>query len=386
MRRHLVPIPDTVRAILPRLEPDAPLLPGLEHEIRRLTAMDIPPDAWQPDGIPEHLRVTFRIVDENDRPLAQGRDLAVLRDQVAPQVQATLSSGAEDLMRSGLRDWTFGPLPRSREIDRGGFHLTVYPTLVEEGEGVAVRVVDSPCQQAAQLRLGVRRLLLLTMPSPTAALGKGLSTWDGLLLRLSPYPSIKALIEDCVACAVDDLVTTNGGLPYDEAGFRALQTSVRQQLRAAVTDVLDRVVAVLSVSRDVGEALGEAPARHVPGAAIQDLRRQLDELVYPGFISATGRARLKLLPRYLRAMLIRLEALPREAARDVGWQATVESLTAEWQQLVDTKPASGVLDADLAEIRWMLEELRVSFFAQSLGTAGPVSEKRIVKAMDRISA
>ncbi|MDQ3475690.1 MAG: ATP-dependent RNA helicase HrpA, partial [Actinomycetota bacterium] len=134
LRRNLVPIPDTVRAILPALDPDAPLLPALEREIRRFTAMEIPPDAWQPDAIPDHLRVTFRIVDENQRPLAQGQDLAALRDQVAPQMQETLSSGVEDLLRSGQRDWTFGELPRTREIDRGGYRLTVYPTLVDEGD------------------------------------------------------------------------------------------------------------------------------------------------------------------------------------------------------------------------------------------------------------
>ncbi|MDQ3716089.1 MAG: ATP-dependent RNA helicase HrpA [Actinomycetota bacterium] len=386
LRRNLVPIPDTARAILPALDPDAPLLPALEREILRLTAMEIPPDAWQPDAIPAHLRVTFRIVDENDRPVAQGRDLAVLRDQVAPQMQATLSSEVEDLLRSGLRDWTFAELPRTREIDRGGYRLTVYPTLVDEGGTAGVRVVDSPYAQASQMRLGVRRLLLLTLPSPTTALGKGMSTRDGLLLRLGPYPSIQALIEDCIGCAIDDLVESHRGPPYDEAGFRALQTYVGQDLRATAAGVLERVIATLAVARDVAAALESAPGRHVPSAAIADVRRQLNELIYPGFISAAGQAHLKHLARYLRAILIRLEALPREAARDAAWQATAESLRADWQQLVDTKPASGALDADLAEIGWMLEELRVSFFAQPLGTAGPVSEKRIVRAMDRISA
>ncbi len=386
LRRNLVPIPDTVRAVLPYLDPQSPLLPGLEREIRRLAALDIPPDAWQPDAIPAHLRVTFRIVDEHDRLLAQGRDLAALRGQVAPLIEATVRQGADDLLRSGLRDWTFGTLPRSREVDSSGHRLVVYPTLADDGDSVSVRVVDSPYEQAAGMRIGVRRLLLMTMPSPTAAIGRGLSTRDGLLLRLSPYPSIQALIEDCAACAVDDLITANGGVPYDETGFRALQTAVRAQFRAAVTDVLARVIESLPIARDVEAVLAEAPGRHVPVAAIQDLQRQLAGLIHPGFIDSIGGTRLKHLPRYLRAMLIRLAALPREAARDAAWQATVESLTAEWQQLVDTKPGSGALDADLDTIRWMLEELRVSFFAQSLGSAGPVSEKRIVKAMDAISA
>jgi len=386
VRRNLVPIPDTARAIMPALDQAAPLLPALEGAIRRRTGVDIPQDAWQTDAIPAHLRVSFRIVDEDDRTLAQGRDMTALRDQVAPALQATLRTGADDLTRTGSRDWDLGSVPRAREIERGAHRLRLYPTLVDEGASVGVRVVDSPYEQVAMMRLGVRRLLLLTMPSPTAALGRSLSTRDGLLLRLSPYPSIAALIEDCVACATDDLVAANGGAPYDEPGFRVLQVALRQQLRGAVTEVLDRVVAVMSVNRDVEAALSEAPGRHVPAAAIQDLRQQLMGLVYPGFISATGRARLKDLPRYLRAMLIRLEALPREAPRDAAWQATVDSLAAEWQQLLDTKPSSGALDADLDAIRWMLEELRVSFFAQSLGTAGPVSEKRIVKAMDRITA
>ena len=386
LRRNLVPIPDTVRAILPALESDGPLLPQLEREIRRLTAMNIPPDAWQPEAIPPHLRVSFRIVDEHNQPLAQGRDLAALRDQVAPSVNEAVRQGADDLLRTGLRDWVIGTLPHTREIDSGGYSVTVHPTLVDEGSSVGVQMVDSPYQQATQMQLGVRRLLLLTVASPATGLGRSLSTRDGLLLRLSPYPSVAALLEDCVACAVDGLIAANGGPPYDEEGFRELQAVARAQFRTAATDVLNRVIPVMGAYRDLRSALEDAPARHVPAAAIVDLRRQLDGLIYAGFVSSIGQARLKHLPRYLRAMLIRLEALPRETARDAAWQATVESLTAERQQLVDTKPASGALDADLDEIRWMLEELRVSLFAQTLGTAGPVSEKRIVKAMDRISA
>ena len=115
-RRNLVPIPGTVRAILPALDPAAPLLPELEREIRQLTGMDIPPDAWQPESIPAHLRVSFRILDEQSRPLAQGRDLAELREQVAPKVRATLSSSVDDLLRTGLRDWHCRVLGRSTVV------------------------------------------------------------------------------------------------------------------------------------------------------------------------------------------------------------------------------------------------------------------------------
>lgn len=148
------------------------------------------------------------------------------------------------------------------------------------------------------------------------------------------------------------------------------------------------------MSHDYVDSLGAHSPRvqSVPGDAIRDFRTQRGGLIFPGFISATGfatasgRTRRAQLPRYLRAMLIRLQALPREAVRDAAWQATVESLTEEYRQLVDSRPSTGALDADLESIRWMLEELRVSLFAQTLGTDGPVSEQRIVKAMDRISA
>src|SRR3712207_2780995 len=131
LRRALVPIPDRVREVLPHIDPGEPLLPALERELRRTAAVVVPPDAWQPDQVPDHLRATFRVLDDHQRPLATGKDLAALRAKVAPQARASLARAASDLERTGLTSWDVGTLPRTVEVRRGGHVVTAYPALFD---------------------------------------------------------------------------------------------------------------------------------------------------------------------------------------------------------------------------------------------------------------
>ena len=146
LRRGLVPIPDRVREVLPHIDPGEPLLPALERELRRATAVTIPPDAWAPDQVPDHLRATFRVLDDQQRPLAVGKDLAALKAQVAPKARASLARAASDVERTGLTSWEFGTLPRTVEVQRGAHVVTAYPALVDEGETVGVRVVPTEAE------------------------------------------------------------------------------------------------------------------------------------------------------------------------------------------------------------------------------------------------
>ncbi|MGY1641078.1 ATP-dependent RNA helicase HrpA [Geodermatophilus sp. SYSU D00703] len=391
-RRALVPIPDRVREVLPHVAPSEPLLPALERELRRAAGVVVPPDAWQPDQVPDHLRATFRVVDDRKRALATGKDLQALRREVAPQARASLAAAAADVERTGQTAWTFGTLPRTVDVRRGGHVVTAYPALVDEGATVGVRVVATEAEATRLSWRGARRLLVLVAGSPTRQVTKGLSPTTRLALQFNPDGEIPALVDDCVDAAADELLAASAshpaapGPPRDEAAFAALVETARAQLLPLTTDTVRRVEAVLTQAREVAVAIGAAPGRRVPDAAIADLRRQMGGLLHRGFVATAGRRRLPDLVRYLRAMAHRLEKLPANAVRDELWMAQVAAVTEEYEQLRRRVPPTGAPDDPVARVRWMIEELRVGLFAQTIGTPRPVSEQRVYKAIDALTA
>jgi ATP-dependent helicase HrpA len=386
LRRGLVPIPDRVREVLPQIHPGEPLLPALERELRRATAVTIPPDAWAPGQVPDHLRATFRVLDDQQRPLATGKDLAALRAQVAPQARAGLTAAAGDLERTGLTSWELGTLPRTIDVRRGAHVVTAYPALVDEGETVGVRVVPTEAESQRLSRRGARRLLILVAGSPVRQVVKSLSPRSRLALQFNPDGEIPDLVADCVDAAADELIATAGGPPRDEAGFSALVGTAKAELHRLTVDAVQKVEDVLTQAREVAVAIGAAPTRRVPEAAVADLRRQMTGLLHRGFVAGTGRRRLPELVRYLRAMAYRLEKLPANAARDELWMRQVAAVTAEYEQLRAQVPGTGAPDDPVERVRWMIEELRVGLFAQGIGTPRPVSEQRVYKAIDSLIA
>jgi ATP-dependent helicase HrpA len=386
LRRGLVPIPDRVREVLPHIDVTEPLLPALERELRRATGVSIPPDAWHPEQVPGHLRATFRVLDDHRQPLASGKDLAALRTQVAPHSRAGLAKAAADVERTGLTSWSIGTLPHTVQVQRGGHAVTAYPALVDEGRTAGVRVVATEAEAVRLTWRGARRLLVLAAGSPAKQVVKGLSPRSRLAMQFNPDGEIPDLVADCVDAAADELIAAAGGPPRDAAAFSALVQTAKEQLLPLTTDTVRRVEAVLIEAREVAVAIGAAPGRRVPEAAIADLRRQMGGLLHKGFAAETARRRLPDLVRYLTAMRHRLEKLPANAARDAGWMAQVAAVTAEYEQLRARVPATGAPDDPVAAVRWMVEELRVGLFAQAVGTRRPVSEQRVYKAIDSISA
>jgi ATP-dependent helicase HrpA len=386
LRRGLVPIPDRVREVLPHIVPTEPLLPALERELRRATAVTIPREAWNPAEVPAHLRATYRVLDDQQRPLAQGKDLIELRARVAPQARASLARAASSYERTGQTGWTFGDLPATVEVQRGGHVVTAFPALVDEGPTVGVRVVPTQAEATRLSWRGARRLLELAVPSPVKQVVKGLSPRTRLALQFNPDGEIPDLVADCVDAAADELIAAAGGPPRSEAAFAALVTAARTELSPLTTDAVRRVEAVLTEAREVAIAIGAAPGRRVPEAAIADLRGQMTGLLHRGFVADAGRRRLPDLVRYLKAMAHRLEKLPATATRDALGMAQVAAVTAEYQQLRTATPPTGAPDDPVARVRWMIEELRVGLFAQTVGTPRPISEQRVYKAIDQLSA
>jgi ATP-dependent helicase HrpA len=384
LRRGLVPIPDRVREVLPHIDPGEPLLPALERELRRSAAVTVPPDAWAPEQVPDHLRATFRVLDDQRRTLATGKDLAELKAKVAPQARASLAWAASEFERTGSTTWDLGTLPRTVEVQQGGNVVTAYPALVDEGETVGVRVVPTEAEALRLSRRGARRLLILVAGSPARQVVKSLSPRSRLALQFNPDGEIPDLVADCVDAAADELIDAAGGPPRDEAAFTALVGTAKAELHRLTVDAVQKVEAVLTQAREVAVAIGAAPARRVPEDAVADLRRQMTGLLHRGFVAATGRRRLPDVVRYLKAMAYRLEKLPANAARDELWSRQVAAVTAEYEQLRAQVPPTGAPDDPVTRIRWMIEELRVGLFAQGIGTPRPISEQRVYKAIDQL--
>ncbi|MEV7628259.1 ATP-dependent RNA helicase HrpA [Actinoplanes sp. NPDC089786] len=383
LRTSFVPVPDWAAAVLGRIPARRGALPdAVGDELRRLTGTIVPRDAWRPDAVPEHLRMNFRVVDEQGATLGEGRDLEVLRRQLAPRVRETIAAAAGGVERTGITTGDIGTIPRKVAQVRGGLEVTVWPALVDEGDSVAVRVFETKAEQRVAMRAGTRRLLLLTLPPAARYLQGRLDNRAKLeLSRGNPYRSIADLLDDCAGAAVDRMVQDAGGPAWDKAGFMALREQVRADLVDATAAVVKQVQSVLATAYDVGQRLSGTsdPALIAP---LADIRQQLTGLVHPGFVTETGWRQLHHLPRYLKAISHRLDRLGGNLARDRQLTSQVREIEREYRELKAELPAGD----GLTEIRWMIEELRVGLFAQALGTAYPVSDKRIYKAMDALPA
>ena len=382
LRKALVPVPDVAAAVVGRLRPRrGALLDALARELEAERGVRIPRAAWDPGRLPAHLRLTFRIEDEGGVALAEGTDLEALREQLRPRLRARLARATEGLERTGLTAWTIGTLPRTVTLEGTGGAVEAYPALVDEGETVGVRVMDTPAAQARAMAAGTRRLLLLTVPSPLKQLGARLPAPAQLSLATAPHGSLRAALDDAVVATVDALLAQAGGPAWDEAGFRRLRDHVAARLAPTTERVVDQVVAILDARRAVQrrlEAIGGTPALR---PARDDVARQLGRLVFPGFIAATGTRRLADVERYLRAAERRLERLPDVPGPDLDRMRAIQELEAAYRARVDALPPGAARPAALDEARWLLEELRVSQFAQALGVRGQVSAKRVRRAL-----
>ena len=383
LRRDLVPAPDLAREVVARLgAPSGDLRDAVARQLRSLRGVNVPREAWDLDKLPPHLRITVRVT-EGDRVVAEGKDVAELQRRLRPRLRAVLSRVAGSLTRTGLTSWNFGALP---EVFREGT-VVAYPALFDAGQTVDVRLFETEAAARSAMWAGTRRLILLGAPSPASiikSVADGLSTGAKLALSHNPHGGVAAMFADCVNCAADFLIAEAGGPVRDRDGFERLAAAVRPRLREATAEVVTQVESALRVSHAVAARLDSLSGVLV-GPALEDMRAQLDGLIHPGFVTATGYRRLPQLTRYLRGIAWRLDKLPESPARDAANMAVAQRVEQAYRQTVAELPGLRRDDPDVCEVRWMLEELRVSLFAQTLGTLAPVSENRVMAALRRLA-
>jgi len=414
IRRHVVPAADWAARLGAEFASDGPeshegvpprsLRSALAARIQRVANQPVTEADFDMERVPGHLLMSFRAVDERGRVLGSSRDLAELQQRLAGRarhaVARSLSASARPAdrpatpgprpgaapdadtvaERGGITAWDFGDLPDVVDSRVAGGVVRGYPALVDEKDAVALRI-EATAERAARITHdGVRRLLLLAVPSPTAYVLEHLTAAEKLALATSPYPSAKALIEDARVAVADAVMARTTASIRSQAEFER----VRDALSSVVVDELFQAVSlvarILTLQRDVERAIRGQSSMTLLGA-LGDVKAQVAGLVHAGFISRTGLARLAHLPRYLQAALERVQALSDNPGRDRQRMTEYERVAAAYTEAGGTVPLPPDAAPALVRARWLLEEFRVSLYAQRLGTAEPVSPQRIARAL-----
>ncbi|GAB3565980.1 ATP-dependent RNA helicase HrpA [Spelaeicoccus albus] len=384
VRRHFVPAPDVAARAAATLEPYAgDIRDALAAELSAPGEQTVRAGDFDMSKVPDHLRMTFRIVDVGGRALREDTDLAALRETVAPTAQRRLSEAASTVERRGVTEWDFGTLDDAFEREAGGHRVQGYPALVDDGDTVSVAV--RPRQEDAQQATwhGVRKLVLLSVPSPAGYVREHLSNTEKLVFARQPA-GVDAILDDCVVAAADRLMLEYGLTPESNVrerdGFVRLRSFVAERLVDAAFDVVKVVGEILARYGELDRQIsGTKSLTLLP--VLADIRAQIDALVHPGFIAETGWEQLHHVPRYVAAARIRLDKAAENPQADRSRADRVGAMTDEYEKALSALPKSAVPGPALSHVRWMIEELRVSLFAQQLGTAYPVSEQRIRKAL-----
>ena len=441
IRRNFVPAPDVARAACAALEEDyshSPatdeLIPSLALVLRRLRGVVVEPEAFNWDAVPEHLKMGFQVRNARNKILGEGKDLRALQQQLHKEIRSALadSLGASDEAMAkmvalaqggsgnsggsgnasgparpgsakgaknpdapanagasgGVREVTGltafpadmfpdGAIPRKVQRVIATQAVNGYPALVDEGSSVGLRIFPTEAEQLHAQRRGIIRLLQLQVPSPVRYVSEHLSHKEKIVFTQNPHGSIDELIRDCTVAALDHLVPHTP--IFTHAKYSELYEHVRAELIETVFDVTKLVAEILSEATALKKAIKKATSLTTMHA-VSDVKAQMENLVYPGFVAQTGYDQLVHLPRYLKAAQVRLTKLGPNLHRDNQLMLTVQDLEDSYDNAVKSLPAGTIVPDSLRRVNWMIEELRVSFFAQELGTAYTVSEKRIAKA------
>lgn len=381
--------------------PAKSLVEALAPLVQRVANQPVTAADFELERVPAHLLVSFRAVDARGRTAGSGRDLVELQSRLdnraRTSVAATIDRGANRVAaktpgttpssggfpeRAGLTTWSFEDLPPVIDSRVAGGVVRGYPAIVDEKTSVTVRLETSPERAAALTRAGVRRLLLLAVASPAAYVLDHLTAAEKLTIAASPYPNAKALVEDARAAVADAVLAREAG--EHVVRTRAEFERVRDAFSSVVVDdtfaAVSLTAKVLAASREVERALKSQNALTLL-PALNDVRGQLAGLVFPGFVSRLGLSRLAHLPRYLAGALERVQGMADNAGRDRQRLTEFERAATTFEEAGGRIPLPADASREIERARWLLEEFRVSLFAQRLGTAEPVSPQRIAKAL-----
>lgn len=394
LRRNFVPAPNYADACLsdmPQTDKQGnPIgfLSALSSKLKRMTGRDLELSEWQIDKLPQHLMFNIKVIDQHAKLIAQGRDLFALQQKLQGKVKQNLQSVATpELEKTGLVTWEIDTLPNEFINKTGGYEIKAYPALVNEGKTVAVKLFDQPHMAQASHKLGLRKLIILGIPSPVKYLQDKLPNKAKLGLYFNPFGQIKALIDDCIDAGVDQLINQyshqNNSDIREKIHFDSCCNFVRQEINDTVLNIAQQVEVGLTIAHEIKKKMkGSVPLNLI--YAHGHIKGQLDSLVYKGFVADVGAHKLVDWQRYIKAIFKRLEKVAIDPTKDKLHQLNLEKAEQAYQTKCNKISANQPIPKELQEVRWLLHELQVSFFAQQLGTSAPISVKRILNYLDSI--
>jgi ATP-dependent helicase HrpA len=389
LRRNLVPAPNYADAFLGRVDStENPLLECLENEFHKMTGVKITSENWQLEQVPEYLKMNFSIIDSNNNEIASSKDLDMLKQQLKTQLEQVLSSITinkkdNSIEQNNLTDWTFGKLPDVYEEKLKNYTVKAYPAIIDNQNSVSIKLVDNQSEQQRLTKLGLRRLLMLNIPSPIKYLHEKLPNKSKLSLYFNSFGNVLILIDDCIACSVDYLIETNNKAIHSPDDYQQLLDYTKTHINEIVVDIAKQVESILTLHFSINKKLKGRVDLSL-AFALSDIKQQLNKLVYKGFVAQSGYKRLNDISRYLSAIEKRIEKLFQNMARDRQSMSIIEDVQNRYDNWVNSLQKNQRLDAKVTDIRWMIEELRVNLFAQQIGTPYQVSAKRIKQKIEAV--
>ncbi len=385
LRRNFVPVPNFADACLQALAPtDGSLLESLQKQLLRMTGVKVTSMDWDLSKLTPHVLMNFKVVDENGKTVAMGRDLLQLQQNLKDKAQQSFAAvPAWDGEREGMQRWDISELPVHIDFERNGVQMRGYPAMIDHKESVAIKLCDTPEQAESETRLAMRRLIMFAVPEKIKYLNKNMPGIKQMCLYYAPTGKCEQLKADLIDAVIDQAFLSEAELPRTQQQFEACAEKGKQVMLDVANELCGMVGKTLAEHHQLNKKL-KANVSPAWLHALADIKVQLAALIYPGFIKQTPREWLREYPRYFKAINLRLERLSGAIDRD---RAAVLEIQPLWQAYIERSGKHqqlGVDDPQLEKYRWMIEELRVSLFAQALGTKMPVSAKRLKQQLKQI--
>jgi ATP-dependent helicase HrpA len=382
LRRHCVPVPEFAAAFCVAVKPgDVSLLQAIARYMREQKQLDVPLDAFRLEQLPPHLLMNFRVIDEHGRQLGMGRNFMQLRGEWAPKVTLAASAPVKQAQAAVTTNkerhttWDFGDFAETTQVPRAGQQVTVFNALLDEGDAVTLQAFDTADEAQAVHRAGLRRLFMLALKEQVKFLEKNLPDLQKMAMLFLPFGSQQELQQQILSVTFDRCCL-NDPLPDSEKTFNARCKDAKSRLNLVGQEIARLVGTVLTEHQALQKAL---PGFKAHAQAQQDIRQQLEGLLGKGWIARTPYERMQHMPRYLKGINVRLEKLRGNPARDATNLAQLLPLQQQWQRRLQA--LQGTRDERLEDFGWMMQELRVSLFAQELKTPVIVSAKRLEKVL-----